>query len=107
VSFLDHTKKILAEARFYAISTDEVTTIDHESWLSVHIYVSIGFSHVPILLSLSQLTEGNGASAMKESIMTSLNWYGGLVDSAMAERLVYFGADGVSVFQGCRLGIIQ
>jgi hypothetical protein len=27
----NHTKKILAEARFYAISANEVTTVDHES----------------------------------------------------------------------------
>jgi hypothetical protein len=27
-----HTKKILAEAKFYSISADEVTTVDHESW---------------------------------------------------------------------------
>jgi hypothetical protein len=29
------------------------------------------------------------------------------VDSAVAERLVCFGADGVSVFQGCRSGVTQ
>jgi hypothetical protein len=68
-----HTKKVLAEARFYSVSADEVTIVDHESWLSVHIYVSIGFSRVPILLSLSRLTNGNGASAVKESILTSLS----------------------------------
>jgi hypothetical protein len=107
IILVDHTKKILAEAWFYAISVDEVTTIDHESWLSVHIYVSIGFSRVPILLSLSRLTEGNGASAVKESIVTSLNWHGRLVDSVVAERLVCFGVNGVSVFQGCRSGIKQ
>jgi hypothetical protein len=67
-----HTKKILAKARFYAISADEVTTVDHESWLTVHIYISVGFSRIPILLSLSRLTEGNGASSVKESIITSL-----------------------------------
>jgi hypothetical protein len=50
------------------------------------------------LLSLSRLTEGNGASGMKESIVTSLNWHRGLVDNALAERLVCFGTDGVSVF---------
>ena len=27
----DHTKKILTEARFYTISADEVTIVDHES----------------------------------------------------------------------------
>jgi hypothetical protein len=93
-----HTKKVMAEARFYSVSADELTTVDHESWLSVHIYVSIGFSRVSILLFLSKLTEGNGASAVKESILMSLSWHGGIVDSLVAERLICFGADGVSVF---------
>jgi hypothetical protein len=42
---------------------------------------------------------------VKESIVTSLNWHGRLVDSAVAERLVCFGADGMSVFQGSRSGV--
>jgi hypothetical protein len=103
----NHTKKILAEARFYAISTDEVTIVDHESWLSVHIYIAVGFSRLPILLSLSRLTKGNSASAVKECIMTSLSWHGGLVDNAVVERLVCFGANGMSVFQGCRSSVMQ
>jgi hypothetical protein len=102
-----HTKKVLAEARFYSVSADEVTTVDHESWLSVHIYISVGFSRLPILLSLSRLTEGNGASAVKESILTFLSWHRGIVDSLVAERLVCFGTDGVSMFQGCRTGVTQ
>jgi hypothetical protein len=53
------------------------------------------------------LTEDNRASAVKESIVTSLSWHGGLVDSAVAERLVCFGTDGVSVFQGYRSGVTQ
>ena len=102
------TKNFLAEARFYAISADKVTTVDHESWLSVHIYISIGFSRIPILFSLSRLTEGNGASAVKESITTSLHWHGRIiVDNVIAARLVCFEADGASVFQGCRSGIMQ
>jgi hypothetical protein len=35
---------------------------------------------------------------MKESIVTSLNWHRRLVDSAVAERLVCFGTDRISVF---------
>jgi hypothetical protein len=73
VILANHMKKILSEARFYAISVDKVTTIDQESCLGVHIYISIGFSCVPIVLLLLQLTEGIGAFAVKESIMTSLN----------------------------------
>jgi hypothetical protein len=73
----------------------------------VHIYISIGFSRVPILLSLSRLIDGNGSYVVKESILTALNWHGGLMDSVVAERLVCFGADGVSVFQGYRAGVTQ
>jgi hypothetical protein len=69
--------------------------------------VSVEFSRVPILLSLSRLTEGNGASAVKESIITSLHWHGRIEDKVLAARLVCFRADGVSVFQGCRSGITQ
>jgi hypothetical protein len=54
VILIDHTK-IMSEARFYAISTNEIKIVDHESWLSEHIYICIGFSNVPILLSLSLL----------------------------------------------------
>jgi hypothetical protein len=104
---LIHTKKVLAEAKFYTISADEVTTVDHESWLNVHIYISVGFSRVPILLSLFRLIDGNGSSAVKESILTALNWHGGLVNSVVAKRLVCFRADGVSVIQGCRAGVTQ
>jgi hypothetical protein len=39
--------------------------------------------------------------------MTSLSWHGGLVDNVLAERLVCFGVDGMSVFQGCRCGVTQ
>jgi hypothetical protein len=60
----------------------------------VHIYTAVGFSYVPILLSLFQLIESNGASIIKECIMTSLNWNGGLVDNAVANRLVCLGANG-------------
>ena len=33
------TKTVIQEARFLAISANEVTTIDNQSWLSLHIYV--------------------------------------------------------------------
>ena len=73
VILANHMKKILFEARFYAISVDKVTTVDQESCLGVHIYISIGFSCLPIVLLLLQLIEGIGAFAVKESIMTSFN----------------------------------
>jgi hypothetical protein len=103
----NHTKKILSKARFYAISTDEVTIVNHESWLSVQIYISIGFCRVPILLSLLQLVEENGIFGVKECILMSLNWHGGLIKNVVAKRLMCFEADGILMFQGYRSNIIQ
>jgi hypothetical protein len=101
----NHTKKIISQARYFAISADEVTTVDHESWLSVHIYLCIGFSRVSVLLGLFCLVQGNGASALKEAIITCISCHGGLSENVVAERMVSFGADGVSVFQGSRTGV--
>jgi hypothetical protein len=43
-----------------SISTDEVTTINNQSWISIHYYVVEGWRWVPILLTLEQLVEGVG-----------------------------------------------
>lgn len=55
----DYTKKVICEAQFYSLSADEVSTINSQSWLSIHLYICVGFNRVLILLSLSRLVEGN------------------------------------------------
>jgi hypothetical protein len=36
---LKHTKEVVKESTFLAISTNEVTTTNNESWISIHGYV--------------------------------------------------------------------
>jgi hypothetical protein len=43
---------------FLSISINEVTTINNQSWISIHCYVVEGWGWVPILLTLEQLVEG-------------------------------------------------
>jgi hypothetical protein len=107
VVLANYTKKVISQARYFAISANEVTTVDHESWLSVYIYLCIGFSRISILLGLFRLVEGNGASVVKEAIVSCMSCHGGLTENVVAERMVSFGADGVSVFQGSRTGTTQ
>jgi len=95
----DHTKKVIADAPFFSISADEVTTIDHESWLSLHIYIPLGFKRLSILLGLQRLVEGNGAAVVTNAIVAHLMHHGGLAAANIAEKLVSFGADGVSIFR--------
>ena len=105
MALAEHTREVISTTRFFSLSADEVSTIDAQSWLSIHIYVCIGFRRVPILLSLSCLEGGNGALAVREMIEGMLSHHFGLSPAKVASRLVCFGADGVSVFQGRKNGV--
>lgn len=101
----EHTKSVLFGARFLSLSADEVTVTDGQSWLSIHCYMCVSFKRVPILLSLSRLHEGNTASAVGEAIQAQVSHHSGLDPLALVSRIMCFGADGDSVFQGCRNGV--
>jgi hypothetical protein len=49
--------------------------------------------------------DGATANGLTELLMGSLVTKGGLNEDAIAEKLVCFGADGVSAFQGKRTGV--
>jgi hypothetical protein len=42
---------------------------------------------------------------VKEAILTVLTWHGRLIEQDIAKKVVCFGADGVSVFKGCKAGV--
>ena len=88
-----------------AISANEVTIVDNQSWLSLHIYVSQAWKQVPILLYLERLVDGQRADLVKETIVSTLDLHGGIIKKELSERLVCFGVDGDSIFQGCNTGI--
>ena len=101
----EHTKAVVGKAKVFSLSADEVTSIDGQSWLSIHIYICIGYKRVSILLALMRLVDGNRIVVVKEAIYSMLLWHIGLSQAQIAERLICFAADGVSMFQGCRNGI--
>lgn len=101
----DYTRQVISKCRFFSLSADEVTTIDSQSWLSIHIYVCVDFKRVPILLSLSKLHDGSSSNAVRDTIEGMLSHHTGLSQSEVASRLVCFGADGVTLFQGSRNGV--
>jgi len=104
VALSEHTKQVISKSRFFSLSADEVTTIDCESWLSIHIYICVNFKRIPILLSLSKPQDGT-SNAVRDTIEGMLAHYTSLTQSAIASRLVCFGADGVTLFQGSRNGV--
>jgi hypothetical protein len=36
---LQNTKTIMEDSTFFALNVDEVTTIDNQQWINVHVYM--------------------------------------------------------------------
>ena len=100
-------QETLTAARYFAITVDEVTSVDNQSWMSIHIYVMKDWIRQPYLLGLKCVTDGGSASNLTEVIVEAMKTDGGISRRTVAEKFVSFGADGVSVFQGSRTGVTR
>jgi hypothetical protein len=98
-------KAVVQSARIISISADEVTAIDNTSWVGVHVYAMQSWERVPYLLHLSCVSESGTSDHLTNVIMHALLSKGGLAREEIASKLVCFGADGVSTFQGPKTGV--
>jgi len=46
------TKVVIHKVNFIFVSCDEVTNIDNQFWILVHVYVVEDFKRIPILVNL-------------------------------------------------------
>ncbi len=99
------TKVIMQKSLFISMSCDEVTTIDNQSWLFVHVYVTNEWKRVSILLNLQRVVDGAIFNNLTSVIMKSLMEFGGLSETNLANKLVSFGVERVIVFQGVKNGV--
>jgi hypothetical protein len=97
--------QVLFDANFLSISANKVTSVDNTSWLLLHVYACQSWKRVLILLSLQRMVDGGGTDAVREMITSFLEFHGGLSKRQITEKLVCFGADGMSTFQGSQNGI--
>ena len=58
----------MGEAKVFNFLADEVTSIDGQTWLLIHIYIYTGNKRVSILLALICLVDGNSVDVVKEAI---------------------------------------
>lgn len=99
------TKEIVGVPCFISVTSDEVTTVNNQSWLCSHVYIIHNWKQVPILLGLVQVVDGYGADNLTVVILEALMETGGLSKEALDEKLICFGADGHPSFQGCMNGV--
>jgi hypothetical protein len=100
------TRRVVCGARYFSLSCDEVTTVDNQSWISIHAYVLVDWERIPLLLSLERLTEGSTSDQITRTIMSAVGRDGGLSAEEVRQCLLCFGSDGASVLQGKKNGVV-
>ena len=98
----NRVKFALQECQFFSLTCDEVTTVDCQTWISVHVYVVKDYVRVPLLLTLEQVIGGTGSDNLTRVLLDVLWEVGGLTREQIQEKLLCFGADGATVFHGVR-----
>ena len=86
------TKAVMAKARFFSVTCDEVTTLDTHSWISIHGYVCDNWKRKPLLLSLERVTDGGGSDNLTAVILGALKNAAGFKETELVTRLASFGA---------------
>jgi hypothetical protein len=88
----------IQKVRLISISIDEVTIMDFQSWLNVHVYLVDGWKPNPILLTMEQLVNGGTIDNLTKVIVDNVLQYEGLSKFDLVSKLIRFGANGVLVF---------
>ncbi len=96
------TRGFIQVAKSISLSCDEVIILDQQSWVSIHAYVVENWQQTPLLLSLQQVVDGATSNNLKRIFVDAMVLYGDLIEKTMASKLITFGVDGVSVFQGVK-----
>jgi len=79
--------------------------MDNGSWISIHAYIVENYVRVPHLISLQCLVDGSGANSPTLVITKALQSGRNLTIDQISRRLICFGADDVSTFQGVFMGV--
>jgi hypothetical protein len=58
------------------------------------------------LFTFERLVENGIATNIKNVILITFHYNGGLIDEKIVKRVVLSGADGISMFQGVKFGLI-
>lgn len=72
----------------------------------MHAYIDENNKKVPILLNLERVVDGTTSNNFIAMIIQSLIVFDGLLKMDIANKVVNFKADSVTVFQGLKIGVI-
>jgi hypothetical protein len=98
-------KVVVEKTLFISMSCDKVTIVDNQNWLLVHLYVIDGWKWVPILFNLHRVLDGAIFANLTKLIMWSLVEFGRMTKTNVANKLVCFETNGMTIFQGFKNGV--
>jgi hypothetical protein len=99
------TKEVIKEFPFLVIFTNEVTTFDTNSWISIHGYILENWQRMPILLNLDRVTNGVIVGNIYNVILQTLLIQRGLIEVEIFKKLVSIRVNGGSMFVGCKTSV--
>jgi hypothetical protein len=95
---IKRVKNYITSSKYLALSSDEVTTINNQSWILIYSYVVQDWCRILVFISLELITNGRGVDNLTKVIMGALKEHDGLYDVDVVVKLISFGVDGVNVF---------
>ena len=81
----------MSNARFFSITCDEVTTLDIQSWISIHTYICENWTKMP-LLSLECVVDGTNNDNLIVVIKNAIKTLGGIKEALLPAQFASFRA---------------
>jgi hypothetical protein len=85
-------QEVLWNSRFFAVTADEVTTIDNGTWCSVTVYYMNNFAKESTMATLEHIEEGATSNTLTKVITKAMEKVTGMSREDIAERMLAFGA---------------
>lgn len=99
-------RKLLKDCLFFALSLDEVSSL-LVSYMCVHVYVlDRHFKRHALYLMLAHIDSAPNADNLTKTLVDTLATAGGMEPAEVASKLGCIAADGASVLQGYRNGLL-
>jgi len=90
--------KVVVGLKYLTLSYDEITTINNQSWVSIHYYVVQNWYHLHVLIFLEHVIRGGGFNNLTKVIIDIMKKYVSFSKTNIVMKLMSFNANSVNVF---------
>ncbi len=96
----------MQKSNFISVSCDEMIGFANQSWLSIHVYGTKNEKGLGHFTKFAKGGRWDHFNNLTKIIVKSLMECGSLNEKKIANKLVCFGANDVTIFQGAKIGVI-